>query len=217
MFTGLVQEIGRVTNLNKIGNGVNLSIYCEDLISKINIDDSVSVNGCCQTVVSVNKNVFSVNIVESTLKKTNLGSLYNGELVNLELALLPTTRLGGHIVQGHINSICRVVSIAKIDHFYKIKINYLEDKFQKMILKEGSITINGVSLTISDVFDEQNELEVYIIPHTWENTALKNLRVNSNVNVEFDIIAQYLNRIFEKRNLLKENKGEKLINFLNGC
>jgi len=216
MFTGLIQEVGKISQVTKLRSGINLSIYSQKLIDQINIDDSVSINGCCQTVVSISDNSFSVNVVESTVQKTNLKYLSVGEQVNMELALLATSRLGGHIVQGHVNCTSKVVGIKKVDNFYRVRINYTNNNYQTMIIPEGSITVNGVSLTISNVYDDVNEFDVYVIPHTWEFTTLKFLKIHSQVNIEFDVVAQYINRVLCKRKSSFSDTDRKLITFLNG-
>ena len=213
MFTGIVQEVGKVVSLSKTTSGMSLEINSEKLIKDLNIDDSVSVNGCCQTVVDLNETSFVVNVVESTIKKTILGIFKIGDCINLELALRPVDRIGGHLVQGHVNTICTVKEIYQIDNFFKLKLNYENPIYNSLVINEGSICVNGVSLTVNNVFDNQQCFDLYVIPHTWNNTNLKYLRIGQMVNLEFDVIAQYLNKIMSNNNISTKTNNA-LVDFL---
>ena len=205
MFTGLVQDIGRVTFKNKNTEGVRLGIRTNSLAADIKIDDSVSINGVCQTVTSIEEDLFFVQVVHTSLKKTTLGSLKPNDEVNLELALKVSDRLGGHIVQGHVN---KKTSISKIEKYGK---NYLLTMVLDLVIapylvQEGSVAVEGISLTISNLNDEARTFTVSVIPHTWDNTVLKNRKLGHEVNIEVDIFAKYIERLLVFKH--KENSTE---------
>lgn len=205
MFTGLVKEIGTVKSISPNREGKQITIKSSALIGEIEVDDSVSINGACQTVISYKSNEFTVQAVGTTLNKTNLGILKIGNEVNLELALRMSDRLGGHLVQGHVNGQANVYKVKNIGDNYLMSLK-LEDSLMKYVVKEGSITINGVSLTVSDV-DNVNIITVSVIPHTWFNTTFKNLLIGDKLNIEVDIIAKYVENLFKYRD--KESKPVK--------
>ncbi len=205
MFTGLVKEIGIVKNISPNKEGKLITIKSHKVIGDINIDDSVAINGACQTVISYKTNEFTVQAVGTTLSKTTLGHLKVGEEVNLELALRMSDRLGGHLVQGHVNGQANVYKIKSIGDNYVMSL-ILEDSLSKYVVKEGSITIDGVSLTVSDV-EKGNLITVSVIPHTWFHTTFKNLLIGDKLNIEVDIIAKYVENLFNYRD--KESKPVK--------
>ncbi|WP_372655245.1 riboflavin synthase [Halobacteriovorax sp.] len=198
MFTGLVKEIGSVKTINGNQEGKELAIYSKELIKDIKVDDSVSVNGACQTAIRVADDHFVVQTIHTSLEKTTLGKLQVGEEVNLELALQLSDRLGGHLVQGHVNSMANIVDIQNKGKNYLLK-SKIDREQMKYIVKEGSITIEGISLTVADLDRDQNTFTVSIIPHTWMNTVLRNRRVGSVINIEVDILGKYVeNLLFYK-------------------
>ena len=199
MFTGLVQDIGRITLKNKNSEGFVFGIRSPSLVSSIQVDDSVSVNGVCQTVTSIKSDCFYVQSVQVTLEKTTLGSLKIEDEVNLELALRMGDRLGGHIVQGHSNGKSIIKKIDRTGKNFLLSLSITE-KIAPYIVQEGSITIDGISLTISTVSEQENTFSVSIIPHTWENTILKNKKVGDEVNIEVDILAKYIERLMFFKN-----------------
>jgi riboflavin synthase len=205
MFTGLVKELGIVKNISPNKEGKLITIKSSQVIGNINIDDSVSVNGACQTVIAFKSNEFTVQAVGTTLSKTTLGNLKIGEEVNLELALRMSDRLGGHLVQGHVNGQANVYKVKNTGDNYVMSL-ILNDSLMKYVVKEGSITINGVSLTVSDV-EKGNIISVSIIPHTWFHTTFKNLLIGDKLNIEVDIIAKYVENLFNYRD--KESKPVK--------
>ena len=213
MFTGLVQDVGEVINLKRYSKGMRLTIKSKFVSEKIKIDDSVSINGCCQTVVEYNESQFIVDVVESTLVKSNFRKLKSGDYVNLELAIRLGDRIGGHIVQGHVNAIGRLVKVIEIENFYKIEISYDTSKHSSLLINEGSISVNGVSLTVNSLNDSAGTFDIYVIPHTWKSTVFKYMKVGEDLNLEFDIFAHYVNRIIDLNN--KNASGSKrLLNFL---
>ena len=190
MFTGLIEEIGTIVNIESKGSGLTLSIRGNTVMHDLAIDDSIAVNGACQTVIDVNDDVFKVDTVQETLLKTNLGSLKKGDAVNLERALQLSDRLGGHIVQGHVDCIGRVQSIVNVSGGgWQLWIAFPHE-YRKYIVPVGSICINGVSLTVARVKD--NTCMMAIIPHTLSVTTIGSLTVNANVNLEFDILGKYV-------------------------
>jgi len=199
MFTGLVKEIGKVRRISKNAEGKILEIESRSLLPEIGIDDSVSINGACQTAVTLSNDTFTVQAVHTTLEKTTLGQLNVGDEVNMELALLVSDRLGGHIVQGHVNDVGSIVNIQNTGNNFVVTIRVSSDQM-KYIVKEGSITIDGISLTVSNLFKGDCSFQVSIIPHTWENTVLRNRKVGSTVNIEVDILGKYIeNLLFHRK------------------
>jgi len=165
-------------------------------VRRLKIDDSISVNGVCLTVIQAARSSFTVQAVEETLQKTNLGDLNVGDSVNLERALLPGDRLGGHFVLGHIDGACAVTRIVKRKSSWMFWFQ-MPRRFARYLIPVGSIAINGVSLTIASL--RRNDFAVSIIPHTWELTTFKDLRVGDRVNVEFDMLGKYVERLLEHR------------------
>ena len=194
MFTGLIKEIGIIKSITKIQEGLEISVYSKTLIGDILVDDSIAINGACQTAISITSDSFTVQAVHTTLEKTNLGSLKVGEEVNLELALRLSDRLGGHLVQGHINDVAPIQKIDTIGDNFLISIKIPSDLL-RYIVKEGSITINGISLTVSDVDKNQLLIKVSVIPHTYYQTILKNLKIGSKINIEVDILGKYVENL----------------------
>lgn len=192
MFTGLVKEIGKIQKIASNKEGKELTISSKVLIKEMGIDDSVSVNGCCQTVTRLDDHTFTVQAVHVTLEKTTFGSLKEGDEVNLELALRLSDRLGGHLVQGHVNGVGTIRSIEKTGKNYQIRVSEPE-ALSKYIVKEGSIAIEGISLTVAR--RTSNDFEVSIIPHTMDHTILRNKKVGDKVNLEIDILAKYVESI----------------------
>ena len=192
MFTGLVKELGKIVKITPNNEGKEFTIASKSLIKEIGIDDSVAVNGCCQTVVAFDKETFTVQAVHVTLEKTTFSTLKTGDEVNLELALRLSDRLGGHLVQGHVNGVGSLQSVTRKGKNYVLRIRGPEN-LSKYIVKEGSIAIEGISLTVAD--KKANDFEVSIIPHTWENTILRNRKVGDGLNLEIDILAKYVESI----------------------
>ena len=192
MFTGIVQELGKV---NDFQNG-RMSITGTKIQGEINIGDSISVNGVCLTAVNVDKNCFEVDVITETMSRTNLGELVIEDSVNLELALQPTDRMGGHIVQGHVDCTGLVSSLKVQDKSHVIAIE-VKDKFMRYIVEKGFIAIDGMSLTVSKVYG--NLFEVSIIPHTLSVTNLSLRKVGDYVNLEVDITAKYIESIIMDR------------------
>lgn len=192
MFTGLVKELGTLVATTSIAEGKRLRIRAPKLISEINVDDSVSVNGACQTAMAIHDDCFDVIAVHTTLEKTTLGALKAGDKLNLELAVKASDRLGGHIVQGHVNGVSRLIEINNHGENYDLRFS-VDHKLRRYIVNEGSIAIDGISLTVST--SGEDWFGVTIIPHTWHNTVLGQRKLNDFVNIEVDILAKYLENL----------------------
>lgn len=205
MFTGLIKDLGKVKNMTKIPEGIEFEIETK-LIGEISIDDSIAVNGVCLTATKITNNSFFAQAVNVTLEKTSLKSITQSSLVNLELALRYSDRLGGHIVQGHVNGIAEITSLKNFGENFEIWFRVPHEN-RKYIIKEGSIALDGISLTVADVNFENNhsEMMVTIIPHTWNHTQLHTKKVGDIVNLEVDMMAKYLENIIKYTNIAKGN------------
>lgn len=209
MFTGIIEEIGQIKNISTLSNGAEIIINCSEILNDIKIGDSISVNGVCQTVTSYNDSSFKAMLSGETLQVTNFSNEKSGNYVNLERAIKIDSRLGGHIVTGHIDCLGKLVSKEKQDVFTKMTFQIPEDKL-KYIIYKGSITINGISLTISET--ENNSFSIAVIPHTYNNTVLKYLNIRDEVNIETDIIGKYVEKMLGLGN---NNQNSKInIDFL---
>ena len=189
MFTGIVEEIGILKSIN----GSTVTVQCKKVLENTQLGDSIAINGCCQTVTSMTSDTFSANVSDETFRITNFKNMNSGDLVNLERALTPSTRMGGHIVQGHIDCVGKYLGDMRFG---------VEDS--KYLVYKGSITVNGVSLTVAKL--DGNIFSVAVIPHTLENTNLKNLKVGDLVNIETDILGRYVEKFLSiKNNRIDEN------------
>jgi riboflavin synthase len=197
MFTGIIEEIGKIEKITPIVGGITIKIKTEKILEDVAVNDSVCVDGVCLTVTKLDTNSFLVDAVGATLDKTTFNKVKANAAVNLERSVRLNDRLGGHLVQGHVNGIGPISEIKKLGENYLVKIIVPED-LERYLIKEGSIAINGISLTIADV--KKNEISISIIPHTWQNTNLKYKEVNDKVNVEIDILAKYVEKLLTKVN-----------------
>jgi riboflavin synthase len=189
MFTGLIEEIGTIASVEHTGGARRITVHGALVMDGLGIDDSIAIDGCCQTVVERGDDWFTVVAVEETLKKTTLGDFESGRRVNLERALRVGDRLGGHFVQGHVDCVGRVSEAATRESSWIYWISYPEE-FADHVISVGSIAINGVSLTAAEV--DANRCMVSIIPHTYEVTTFNQLQAGDTVNVEFDMIGKYI-------------------------
>lgn len=197
MFTGIIEEIGVVEKITPISGGITIKIKAEKILDDIAVNDSVCIDGVCLTVIKFDKNSFWADAVGATLEKTTFNKVKAETSVNLERSVKLSDRLGGHLVQGHVNGIGTISEIKKLGENYLVKI-LIPDELEKYLIKEGSIAINGISLTIADL--DSNEISISVIPHTWQNTNLKDKKVNDKVNVEIDILAKYVEKLLAKNN-----------------
>jgi riboflavin synthase len=196
MFTGIIEEVGAVKLVKGSANGAKkLFIGCSRVLDDLKIGDSLAVNGVCLTIVERDDEQVAVEAVEETVKKTMIGNLKPGSHVNLERSVRLNDRLGGHLVQGHVDATAKVMSIEKLpmSRMYRFKILRT---LMKYLIPVGSISVNGVSLTIAE--KSSDSFKVAIIPHTFENTTFKYLRVGDFVNIEIDMIAKYVESLLKK-------------------
>lgn len=195
MFTGIVAEIGSVTQTRDFSGGRELHIACS-FGGETHIDESISVNGVCLTVVGKSDKTFSVQCVEETLRKTTLSSLSSGSIVNLERSMTLDKGIEGHIVQGHVDTVGKVEAIDIAGEDRLITLSYPEE-FQDYIVGRGSITVDGISLTVAR--DNNSSFTVAIIPYTWNETNLHRLSTGDEVNLEFDIFGKYIVKYLKNR------------------
>ena len=196
MFTGIVEAMGTVTKIVTGPDSAQLTIESKAFFSDIKTGDSIAVNGCCLTAVTNTADQFMVDVMKQTLALTNIGQLQVGSVVNLEKAMKVSDRLGGHIVQGHVDCVATLAEINQgadwHELVFEVPANYL-----KYLQAQGSVTINGVSLTIAKLDDEQRQLSVWLIPETLKRTNLSQLHVGAQVNLEVDVLAKYVERIMK--------------------
>jgi riboflavin synthase len=209
MFTGLIEEIGIIKSIANTGGGKRISVQCKDIITDSKIDDSICVNGVCQTIVKMNTTSFEFDSVEETLKKTTIRFWKENQKVNLERALKLSDRLGGHLVMGHVDTTGEIIRIERLAASTIYEISY-PNSFSKYIIQHGSVTVNGTSLTIAD--HSSSLLTVSIIPHTHSKTIINELSIGDVVNLEFDMIGKYVEKLLGASNSsgLTFNKLEEL-------
>jgi len=189
MFTGIVKELGNVRRISGLGGIYKLSLEAKDIVDALNVGDSVSVNGVCLTLTAKGKNVLDFDVMGETFKRTNFSKLKIGEPVNLEPALRAGDPLGGHFVTGHIDCAGKVREIRRTGDNYSIEIAF-PVKYKKLVVEKGSISLDGISLTVGSVGD--GSAIVHIIPHTLKVTTLGSRHPGDEVNIEFDIIGKYI-------------------------
>lgn len=191
MFTGLIEEIGSISSVKHFNSGCSITVQASKVLNNIEIGDSISINGACQTVVSFDSSTFTVDTVAETLNKTNFGEFQKGILVNLETSLTLSKKIGGHLVSGHIDTVGEICNIQALANSYIMSISFPKD-YSKYIVHVGSIAIDGISLTIAE--NNDTILKVAVIPHTWASTILKTKKVGSKVNLEFDMLGKYVEK-----------------------
>jgi len=195
MFTGLIEEVGSVLGIHATDRGTQLQIVAPRVAEKIQIGDSIAVNGCCLTVAAHRGEQFTFDLLGETLDRTNLKTLRQESRVNLERALAADGRLGGHFVQGHVDCAARIVALEENAADHRLEIE-LPAEFAHYVASKGSIAVNGISLTVAEVSEES--FAVWIIPHTKSQTNLDTARADDLVNLEFDLIAKYLERMLDR-------------------
>lgn len=192
MFTGIIEGIGNVKNIEKEGENVHFTLTC-DFTNELKIDQSLAHNGCCLTVVKIEEDQYVVTAIHETMLKTNLGNWNIGTKVNLERCMQMNGRLDGHIVQGHVDTTAECIDIEDQDGSWKFTFRY---NSPDVTVEKGSVTVNGTSLTVVDSKDQ--EFSVCIIPYTFEYTNFHQLKVGDVANLEFDIIGKYVAKLFRK-------------------
>lgn len=191
MFTGIIETLGTIQEIRKEKDNIHVTVD-SSITNELKIDQSVAHNGICLTVVAINNSTYTVTAIDETIKKTNLGKWQEGDLVNLERAMKLGDRLDGHIVQGHVDQTGTCIVISETNGSWLYTFEY-DDKLNNLTIEKGSITVNGVSLTV--VNSQKNQFSVAIIPYTHEHTNFKNFKVGSVINLEFDVIGKYVARL----------------------
>ncbi|MGC6402802.1 MAG: riboflavin synthase [Flavobacteriaceae bacterium] len=192
MFTGIIEAFGRVESLEKEGDNLHLTL-ASDLAPELKIDQSLAHNGVCLTVVAVNNTTYTVTAIKETLDKTNLGELNLGALVNLERAMKLGARLDGHLVQGHVDQVGFCTQVEEENGSWRFRFQY-DPAAQNMTIEKGSITVNGVSLTVVDA--GKDEFSVAIIPYTYQHTNFHQISQGTKVNLEFDLVGKYISQMY---------------------
>ena len=197
MFTGLITYVGQVAKIEQADTSARLSITCPPITAEIKIGDSVSVNGVCLTVTDFDKSLFAVDVMAQTLNLSSIGKLLVADAVNLELATKSQDRLGGHIVQGHVDGLAQILAITQEPKWQRVDLK-LPDKLMKYVVAQGSIALDGVSLTVGELDDAKNQVSVWLIPETLAKTNLASKKVNDYLNVEVDVLAKYVERLIAR-------------------
>ena len=197
MFTGLIAELGRITAVEKGESSAVFTIAAPQLVSQIALGDSVAVNGVCLTATSITGDAFTADVMVQTLAVTSLSQLSVGSPVNLELAALLNTRMGGHMVQGHVDGVATVVGLTPGEKWAQFEIT-VPEKLAKYIVNQGSICLDGVSLPVGEINDSNNVVTVWLIPETLERTNLSTKKSGDLINVEVDVLAKYVERLLAK-------------------
>jgi riboflavin synthase len=196
MFTGIIEELGSVRSIEERGENAHIVIAAKIVTAGTNHGDSISVNGVCLTALDIHDDSFAADVSRETLLRSTLGTLKPGTRVNLERAVTPATRLGGHIVQGHVDARGQFISVADHGESWTVRIGYPREIAHYLVFK-GSVAVEGISLTIANLADDY--FEVAIIPKTWEMTNLSQLEPGDSVNLEVDVIGKYVERLLAFR------------------
>jgi len=197
MFTGLISYLGNVKSIELNGDSAKLIITNPEICEEIKIGDSVAVNGVCLTVTEFDSSGFAVDVMVQTLNLTSTGKLKAGDLVNLELATKSSDRLGGHIVQGHVDGVAQVAAIAQEPKWQRMDIK-VPKALMKYVVAQGSITVEGVSLTVGQLDDDADQVSVWLIPETLAKTNLSSKQVGDLLNIEVDVLAKYVERLIAR-------------------
>lgn len=195
MFTGIIETLGTVQEIKKDKDNIHLTID-SSITDELQIDQSVAHNGICLTVVAISNSLYTVTAIGETIKKTNISYWKTGDQINLERAMKLGDRLDGHIVQGHVDQIGTCIAADEANGSWHYTFEY-DESLHNITIEKGSITINGVSLTV--VNSKKNEFSVAIIPYTFEHTNFKNFEVGTKVNLEFDVIGKYVSRLYSNK------------------
>jgi len=207
LFTGIIEEVGKLKRVRKARENFELSISCQEVTSGTRIGDSIGVNGVCLTVTSLEENGFSADVMPETYKKTNLTALKPGEPVNLERALTPDKRIGGHFVTGHVDAPGMIIEFEKGKEGIRLGVK-APAEISDLLLERGSIAIDGISLTVSKV--QENNFWVSLIPHTLKSTTLQHKTVGNSVNLETDLLGKYVQKFMgaSGENSVNEEDGD---------
>lgn len=194
MFTGIIEELGRVRSVEALGENARIVIEAHTVTADTKHGDSIAVNGVCLTALDVQPNSFAADVSRETLDRSTIGRLKPGSAVNLERAVTPLTRLGGHIVQGHVDARGKFLGAIDLDGSWTVSISYPADIARYLVFK-GSVSVEGISLTVAALHDDH--FEIAVIPKTWEVTNFSHLQPGDDVNLEVDVIAKYVERILQ--------------------
>jgi len=197
MFTGLIAELGTITAIEKGQTSAIFTISAPELISELKLGDSVAVNGVCLTATSITDATFTADVMVQTLSLTSLSQIVVGSSVNLELAAQLNARMGGHLVQGHVDGVATVVGLTPGEKWAQFDIA-VPEKLTKYIVNQGSICLDGISLTVGEINDANNVVTVWLIPETLERTNLAGKQPGDLINVEVDVLAKYVERLLSK-------------------
>ena len=208
MFTGLVEEMGKIVNISKKATGLGITIKGDKVVEKIKIGDSIAVNGVCLTVTEFSGNTFTADVMYETIERSGLKRITAGETVNLEKSLTLTTFLGGHLVMGDVDSEAEIMSIVPkgIAKLYKFQLEEKHRQNIKYVVEKGRVTIDGASLTVIDTDDASGIFSVSLIPHTLENITLGKKKAGDFVNIETDLFGKYVEKILKFNNEETEKK-----------
>ncbi|WP_027093702.1 riboflavin synthase [Cohnella thermotolerans] len=201
MFTGLIEEIGVLRRVQRRGEAMVLTLSASKVLEDVKLGDSISVNGVCLTVVAFDGSTFSVDVMPQTFRHSNLRELKPGSPVNLERAMMAGGRFGGHIVQGHVDGIGIVANRSADANAVVFEVKPEEESLLRHVVPQGSVTLDGISLTVASVDREAGSLTVSIIPHTLRETALQYKSVGDTINIECDIIGKYVDHLLSRRGL----------------
>ena len=196
MFTGLIEELGRVRSVERQGENARIVIEAHNVVEGTASGDSIAVNGVCLTALDIGKDSFAADVSRETLVRSTLGGLAPGSAVNLERAVTPATRLGGHIVQGHVDARGQFLGAEISGEFWTVRIGFPPEMAQYLVFK-GSVAVEGISLTVASLADAH--FEIAVIPKTWQLTNLSSLKPGDPVNLEADVIAKYVERMIQAR------------------
>jgi riboflavin synthase len=199
VFTGLVQGVGEVISITKAEDSA-LITFASDLAADLAVGDSISINGVCLTATAVKENSFTADVMVQTLKLTTLGSLVSGSKVNTELATRADARLGGHIVQGHVDGVAKVVASEPGDKWQRFVVQ-IPESLRRYVVNQGSICVDGVSLTVGEIEDQASQVTLWLIPETLAKTTLGQRKAGDLVNIEVDVLAKYVERLVQAQNL----------------
>lgn len=196
MFTGIIETVGELLEVKKVKTNLEIQVKT-NLVGELHVDQSISHNGICLTVEEISGNSYKLTAINETIQKTSIKYWKPGDLVNLERCMSIDGRLDGHIVQGHVDQTGEILSIKDMDGSKLMKIGYKNHEGVNITVEKGSITLNGISLTVFESNDDN--FSVAIIPYTWENTNLKRLKTGDTLNLEFDILGKYVQKLMSKR------------------
>ncbi|EOI6605777.1 riboflavin synthase [Vibrio parahaemolyticus] len=206
MFTGIVEAVGKLTAITPKGEDITVTVEVGKLdMSDVKLGDSIATNGVCLTVIDFGSNYYSADLSLETLKKTGFANYQVGEKVNLEKAMLPTTRFGGHIVSGHVDGVGEIVERNQVGRAIEFWVA-MPAEISKYVAEKGSITVDGISLTVNDL--RKNAFKLTIVPHTCEETTIDQFQVGRKVNLEVDVLARYMERLLRG---LQEEQPESRI------